>query len=136
MRVTIVCLLLSYYKELEQQCLVPCKGNQDSLEVWISPHGLRISGTGFQSFSVEIGFWIPIFSGIPEFFCVCFCVCVCVFFLLYFGFQRPDFWIPESLTLGEMTATVGEAKIATGALTKKTHLRTCINPFCTPLCRH
>ena len=59
---------------------------------------------------------------IPEFF----------FSLLYFGSQRPDFWIPESLTLGEMTATVGEAKIATGAVTKKTHLRTCINP----LCRH
>ena len=127
MRVTIVCLLLSYYKELEQQCLVPCKGNQDSLEVWISPHGLRISGIGFQSFSVELGFWIPIFSGIPEFF---------IFYLLYFGFQRPDFWIPGSLTLGEMTATVGKAKIATGAVTKKTHLRTCINPFGTPLRRH
>ena len=128
MCVTIVCLLHSYYKELEQQCLVPCKGNQDSLEVWISPHGLRISGTGFQSFSVELGFWIPIFSGIPELINLFFC-CISVF-------QRPDFWIPESLTLGEMTATVGEAKIATGALTKKTHLRTCINPFCTPLRRH
>ena len=48
----------------------------------------------------------------------------------------PGFRIPESLTLGEMTATVGKAKIATGAVTKKTHLRTCINPFCTPLRRH
>ena len=75
--------------------------------------------------------------GFRNFFLFVFFVCVCVFFfLLYFGFQRPDFWIPESLTLGEITATVGEAKIATGALTKKTHLRTCINPFCTPLCRH
>ena len=70
------------------------------------------------------------------------------FSLLYFGFQRPDFWIPQAnfsrirdpgsielLTLGEMTATVGEVKIATGAVTKTTHLHTCINPFSTPLCR-
>ena len=39
--------------------LVPCKENQDIL-------GFRISGTGFQSLSVEVGFWIPIFSRIPD----------------------------------------------------------------------
>ena len=26
----------------------------------------RISGTGFQYLSVELEFWIPIFSGIPD----------------------------------------------------------------------
>ena len=131
MRVTIVCLLLSYYKELEQQCLDPSKGNQDSLEVWISLHGLRISCTGFQSFSVELGFWIPIFSGIPGF------LRTPNYRISEFHMQNfPGFRISESLTLREMTATVGKAKIATGAVTKKTHLRTCINPFCTPLRRH
>ena len=89
-----MCLLLSYYKELEQQCLVPCKGNQDSLEVWISPHGLRISGTGLQSFSVELGFWIPIFSGIPEFFFVCFFLCVCFFFFAVFRIPKTGFLDP------------------------------------------
>ena len=108
-----MCLLLSYYKELEQQYLVPSKGNQDSLEVWISLHGLRISGTGFQSFSVELGFWIPIFSGIPEFFFFS-CISDSKDRISEFHKQNfPGFRIPESLTLGEMTATVGEAKIAT-----------------------
>ena len=29
-------------------------------------HEFRIAGTGFQSFWVELGFWIPIVSGIPD----------------------------------------------------------------------
>ena len=29
-------------------------------------HGFRIAGTGFHSLSVELGFWIPIASGIPD----------------------------------------------------------------------
>ena len=39
--------------------LVPCKENQDIL-------GFRISGTVFQSLSVEVGFWIPILTRIPD----------------------------------------------------------------------
>ena len=31
--------------------------------------GFRIPGYGFQSFSVEPGFWIPIFSGVPHNLC-------------------------------------------------------------------
>ena len=31
-----------------------------------SPHVFRIPGTGFQYLSVELGFWIPIGSGIPD----------------------------------------------------------------------
>ena len=40
-------------------------GNQDILGFWIPRRGCRIAGTGFQSLSVELGFWIPIVSGIP-----------------------------------------------------------------------
>ena len=43
-----------------------CKGIQDSLEFWIPCSGFRIDGAGFQSLSVELGFWIPIVSGIPD----------------------------------------------------------------------
>ena len=43
-----------------------CKGIQDSLRFWIPRRGFRISGTEFQSFSVEIGFRNPIVSGIPN----------------------------------------------------------------------
>ena len=39
-------------------CVAPCKAIQDSLIFWI-PRG------GFQS-SMKLGFWIPIFSGIPD----------------------------------------------------------------------
>ena len=38
--------------------------NQDSLGFWISRRGFRIPDTGFQSLSEELGFWIPIVSGI------------------------------------------------------------------------
>ena len=34
----------------------PCKGIQDSLGFWIPHCGFRIRGTGFQYFSVELGF--------------------------------------------------------------------------------
>ena len=44
----------------------PCKGIQDSLGFWIPRHGFRIPGTGFQSLSVEPGFWIPIASGVAD----------------------------------------------------------------------
>ena len=43
-----------------------CKGIQDRLGFWIPRCGFQIPGTGFQSLSVELGFWIPIVSGIPD----------------------------------------------------------------------
>ena len=44
-----------------------CKGIQDSLGFRTAGCGFRIPGTGFQYFSVELEFWIPIVSGIPDF---------------------------------------------------------------------
>ena len=43
-----------------------CKGIEDSLGFWFRGLEFQIPGTGFQSVSVELGFWIPIFSGIPD----------------------------------------------------------------------
>ena len=70
-------------------------GTQDSLGSRIARHGSRIPGTGFQSFSVELGYWIAIVNGIPEF--------------LHSNAQDSEFhkqifhgfWIPHSLTWGE-----------------------------------
>ena len=47
-------------------CRPMYEANQDSLGLWISRRGFRIPDTGFQSLSVELGFWIPIVSGIPN----------------------------------------------------------------------
>ena len=44
----------------------PCKGIQDSLGFWIPRRGFRILGAAFQSFSVELGLWIPTASGILD----------------------------------------------------------------------
>ena len=41
----------------------------DSLGFWMPRRGLiysRFPGTGFQYVSVELGFWIPIVSGMPD----------------------------------------------------------------------
>ena len=38
--------------------IAPCKGTQDSLGFWIPRREFRIPGTGFQSLSMELGFWI------------------------------------------------------------------------------
>ena len=46
--------------------ITPCKKIQDSLGFWISRCGFRIPGTEFQFLSVELEFWIPIVSGIPD----------------------------------------------------------------------
>ena len=43
-----------------------CKGIQDRLGFWIPRRGFRILGAGFQSLSMELGFWIPIVRGIPD----------------------------------------------------------------------
>ena len=42
------------------------EGIQDSLGFWIPYRGFQIPGTGFQSLSVELAFWIPIVNGIPD----------------------------------------------------------------------
>ena len=39
---------------------------QESPGFWIPRRGFRIPGTGFQSFSMELGFWIPIVGGISD----------------------------------------------------------------------
>ena len=49
-----------------QAHIAPRKGIQDSLGFWIPHCGFRIPGTGFWYLSVELGFWIPIGSGIPD----------------------------------------------------------------------
>ena len=49
-----------------QTLLAPCKGIQESPGFWIPHRGFLIPGTGFQSFSMELGFWIPIVGGIPD----------------------------------------------------------------------
>ena len=46
--------------------VTPCKGIKDSLGFWIPRPGFRIPGTGFPSLLVKFGFWIPIFSRIPD----------------------------------------------------------------------
>ena len=43
-----------------------CKGIEDGLGFWFRGLEFQIPGTGFQSLSVELGFWVPIFSGIPD----------------------------------------------------------------------
>ena len=48
------------------QNFTPYKGIQDSLGFWIPRRGFWILGTRFQSFSVELGFWIRIVRRIPD----------------------------------------------------------------------
>ena len=47
-------------------CFAPCKGIQHSLRFWIPRRGFHRDSrySGFQSFSVDLVFWIPILSGI------------------------------------------------------------------------
>ena len=52
---------------VDVQCFASGKGIKDSLGFWIPHCGFRIPGTLFQYLSVELGFWIPIVSGIPDF---------------------------------------------------------------------
>ena len=49
----------------ELQGIAPCNGIQDSLRFWIPRRGFWILSTGFHTLSVELGFRIPIVSGIP-----------------------------------------------------------------------
>ena len=53
-------------KECNQDTEMLTRHSQDSPGFWIPRRGFRIRGTGFQYLSVELGFWIPIVSGIPD----------------------------------------------------------------------
>ena len=53
-----------------------------------------IPGTGFHSLSVELGFWIPIVCGIPDFFEL----------YWYSGFQSPGFQIPRLFQILDSTS--------------------------------
>ena len=69
---------------------------------WIPHHGFRIPGTGFQSLSVELGFWIPIAGGIPDSLS-----CIPDSRAQDFGFHKqkfPRFRNSDSLTLGDGVA--------------------------------
>ena len=74
--------------------LPPCKEVQDGFGLWIPRRGFRIPGTGFQSLSLELGFWILIVSRIPNSL-----NCVPDFRTQDFGFQKynfPWFQIPQA----------------------------------------
>ena len=43
-----------------------CKGIQDSPGFWIPRRRFQIPGTWLHTFSVELGFWIPILCRIPD----------------------------------------------------------------------
>ena len=62
----------------------PCKGLQDIFRFWIPCRRFRIPSTSFQSLSVELGFWIAIFSGFQ------------FPIRLYSGFPSRVFHIPHS----------------------------------------
>ena len=68
-------------------------GIQDSLGFWISFRGLWIPGAGFQSFSVERGFWIPFLSGISE------------YLSSILDSKAPEFRIPRAKCLGVLDST-------------------------------
>ena len=62
-------------------------------------HRFRIAGTGFHSLSVELGFWIPIASGIPD---------STSKFFSDFGFHTQNFsgfQNQDSLTWGELNVS-------------------------------
>ena len=66
---------------------VACKGIQDSLGFYIPRRVLRIPGAGFQSLSLKLGFFIPDWSDILDFFLSCSCIP---------GSQTLGFWIPSA----------------------------------------
>ena len=69
-------------------------------------HGFRIAGTGFHSLSVELEFWIPIASGIPDSLS-CIPDSTSTFFS-DFGFHAQNFsgfHNQDSLTWGELNVS-------------------------------
>ena len=52
-------VFLSYAFLCLKRCIAPCKGIQGGLGFCIPRREFRILSTGFQSLSVELGFWIP-----------------------------------------------------------------------------
>ena len=69
----------SMHTYLSRPWFFPCKKLQDSLGFWTPRRGFRIPGTGFQSLSVKLRFWILIVSGIPD------------STFQYFGFHKQNF---------------------------------------------
>ena len=66
-------------------CFAPCKGIQHSLTFWIPRRGFHRDSrySGFQSFSVDLVFWIPVLRGIQV-----------SFSCMYSEFHKPNF--PDS----------------------------------------
>ena len=56
----------NYLDSVQSYQKLRCFTWQESLRFWILNLGFRIQGTGFQSLSVKLGFWIPIVSGIQD----------------------------------------------------------------------
>ena len=77
-------------------CIAPCKGiRADNLGFWIPRLGLRnIPGTGFQSLSMELEFWIV--NSIPD-------SLSCIL-----EFQRPGSRIPDSAKLSWISKPAGK----------------------------
>ena len=77
-------------------CFAPCKGIQHSLRFWIPQRGFHRDSrySGFQSFSVDLVFWIPISSGIQD-----------SFSCMYSEFHKqnfPDSGISDCLTFDDL----------------------------------
>ena len=81
---------LSCTKEREPRACSPM--SRESMTVWDSRfHAVtdfRIPGTGFQSLSLELGFWILILSG---------------FLKLYSGLESPGFQISREIRISDPT---------------------------------
>ena len=76
-----------YVYNYRYSSFTPCKGIiQHSLGLCIPRCGFRIPGTGFQSLSRELGFWIPIVIGIPDSFS-----CIPDSKTQDFGFHKQNF---------------------------------------------
>ena len=70
-------------------------------------HRFRIAGTELHSLSVELGFWIPIASGIPDSLS-CIPDSTSKFFSDFGRFHKPNysgFQNPDSLTWGELNVS-------------------------------
>ena len=70
-------------------------------------HRFRIAGTELHSLSVELGFWIPIASGIPDSLS-CIPDSTSKFFSDFGQFHKPNFsgfQNPDSLTWGELNVS-------------------------------
>ena len=77
----------------------PWKEIHNILGFWILRRGFQIPGYLFQSLSLELGFWIPVVSGIPDSLS-----CIPDSKVQDLGFHKQKFpclWNSDSLTWGE-----------------------------------